>query len=109
MTNQQERPIVVGDRFETKDGRDKGRVVEVIAELGLSDSAAEHLAKRLYPDAHIRRVEERKTFFHVRTEARACGAPVLGCTPGAVAGQLHRAVLLEVQDRAVHSGGRLDV
>lgn len=77
-----ERPIEVGDRFETLDGRDEGRVVEVIRDIGLIKSAAEHIA-RIDPDAdgageHIERVRERKTYFYVRTEAHPRNPDAIG-------------------------------
>ena len=74
----EQRLIEVGDRFESKDRRDKGRVVEVIEELGLKESAAAHPARRVYPDAHIRRVAERRTYFHVRTEAHPKNPDAVG-------------------------------
>jgi hypothetical protein len=39
------RPIEVGDRFESKDRRDGGRIVEVVESLGLSDHGEARMAR----------------------------------------------------------------
>ena len=72
------RPIEVGDRFETKDGRDVGRVVEVTEALGLSESATRHLAQVGVSSDHAERVRLRKTFFRVSTEAHPRNPDAIG-------------------------------
>lgn len=79
------RPINVRDRFETLDGRDRGRVVEVIETLGLKPStarridalAAKHGAAGL-DFAKIEKLRERGNFFLVRTEAHPKNPQALG-------------------------------
>lgn len=39
------RPIEVGDRFESKDKRDGGRIVEVVESLGLSEYGARRMSR----------------------------------------------------------------
>lgn len=75
------RPIEIGDRFETLDGRDAGRVVEVSEALGLNPSAAAHIARLRSSEEvseHIERVRERKTFYRVRTESHPKNPDAIG-------------------------------
>jgi hypothetical protein len=79
-----ERPIQVGDRFETTDGRDAGRVVEVTRDLGLLRSARDHIARieeKGHTESsadHIERVRSRKTYFYVKTEAHPRNPDAVG-------------------------------
>lgn len=75
------RPIEVGDRFETLDGRDAGRVVEVVEALGLNPSAAAHIARLRSSEEvsdHVARVRERKTFYRVSTESHPKNPDAIG-------------------------------
>lgn len=76
MTSQQERPIVVGDRFESLDARDEGRVVEVVEAFGIApdDSAALEREPAKTRDETRMRV----TDFHVRTEAHPKNPDAIG-------------------------------
>src|SRR5690606_11439632 len=64
--------VEVGDRFETRDGRDTGRVVEVIEVLGLTRSAAKHIDQLIAKgdrgglEDHVARVRARSTYVRVR-------------------------------------------
>lgn len=76
-----ERKIEKGDRFETLEGRDAGRVVEVVETLGLLPSAERHIrliVARGGSEAHVERVRARRTYFRVRTEAHPKNADAIG-------------------------------
>lgn len=82
MAAKKDRPIKVGDRFETLDGRDAGRVVEVTEVRGLSASAKAHLANvdtsTESGAAHAARVVARRTFFTVQTESHPKNPDAVG-------------------------------
>lgn len=58
----------VGDRYTQRVGRHAGRVVEVDAELGLTASARNHIA-RTPGTRHAEAVRRRRTYFVVSTVA----------------------------------------
>ncbi|MFF2493229.1 hypothetical protein [Agromyces sp. NPDC058064] len=88
----QQQPIKVGDRFQTKDKRDEGRVVEVLEARGLSTAGRQHVEllerKRAlgaktthwgWPiDDAIEDARQGYTYFAVRTEAHPRNPDALG-------------------------------
>lgn len=81
------RPIEVGDRFESRDKRDAGRVVEVIEAIpGLASERESRLdrAKRLASNwggavaGHEEWLRQRETRFRIRTEAHPKNPDAIG-------------------------------
>lgn len=86
-----ERPIEVGDRFETRDSRDAGRVVEVVEARGISGRGERQieLARARYrgrattdwgelvTDA-VEFIRQGYTYFSIRTEAHPRNPDALG-------------------------------
>jgi hypothetical protein len=84
-------PIEVGDRFESKDKRDGGRIVEVVEERGLSGQGERQLelARQRYrgvsttswgtpvADA-LEDIRKRYTFFTIRTEVHPKNPSAVG-------------------------------
>ncbi|WP_405375953.1 MULTISPECIES: hypothetical protein [unclassified Microbacterium] len=65
MTRNDTRPIEVGDRFETRDSRDAGRIVEVIEVLGLDQCGRDRIAKvNAGPDVVCGRTKQERTEYH---------------------------------------------
>ncbi|QYF98478.1 hypothetical protein [Microbacterium sp. PAMC21962] len=77
MSKKEHRPIQVGDRFETRDRRDAGRIVEVVEALGIRDRGRQRLARiEAGPDVTcwgeakadlLRWVREQETIYRIRT------------------------------------------
>lgn len=84
MTDNKPGAVSVGDRYETTDKRDEGRVVEVTQALGIPESIATHIANLLAKpqserrDAEIARVRARRTYYLVRTEAHPKNPDAIG-------------------------------
>lgn len=53
MSKRDTRPIEVGDRFETRDARDAGRIVEVDELLGVADANQRCIDELLQPGARV--------------------------------------------------------
>lgn len=71
------RPIVKGDRFQSNDPRDSGRVVEVIEERGIAPEISEAIAR--YRDTKARELRRQKaTYFAIRTEAHPTNPDAIG-------------------------------
>lgn len=84
------RPIEVGDRFESKDKRDGGRIVEVVDAEGLEERGADRIAglerdnrRTIYGvsvEDHIEWTRQRHTHFRIRTEVHPKNPTAVGRT-----------------------------
>lgn len=89
MAKRDTRPIVVGDRFETRDKRDAGKVVEVVRADGLNAVGRDRIARinggpeRYYGVTKADRAEwtrERYTIYRIRTEVHPNNPSAVGRT-----------------------------
>lgn len=88
MTTKNTRPIEVGDRFETRDSRDAGRIVEVVELLGLSERGASRIARiqgeresPVYGISNAERIDwyrQRETHYRIRTEVHPRNPDAVG-------------------------------
>ena len=79
MSKRDTRPIEVGDRFETRDARDGGKVVEVVKVEGLSREGLNRLG-RVVSAARDRWVREHYTTYRIRTEVHPNNPGAVGRT-----------------------------
>lgn len=90
MSKRDDRPIEVGDRFETRDHRDDGKVVEVVQADGLNSFGRDRIARIHggperdgYGITKADRAEwtrERYTTFRIRTEVHPNNPSAVGRT-----------------------------
>lgn len=85
MTKRDTRPIEVGDRFETRDMRDAGRVVEIVTaheDTKAGDRRARaqrmHVAWGMSVDEVEQFLREGEVSFHARTEAHPRNPEAVG-------------------------------
>lgn len=77
MTNTAPRPIVKGDRFQSNDPRDNGRVVEVIEERGIAPEIEAAINRfRGLEGRELRR--QKATYFAIKTEAHPTNPDAIG-------------------------------
>lgn len=89
MSKRDTRPIEVGDRFETRDARDEGKVVEVVKVEGLSADGRAQITRAesgparhygITREQHIEWIRERYTTYRIRTEVHPNNPSAVGRT-----------------------------